>query len=139
MNFLKKELATLNIFSKDNPLMKGKTTFGQKAADKLTTLAGSWAFIIIFIVFLILWMIFNTTFLIFGSAWDSKPFIMLNLILSCLAALQAPIILMSKNRQAQRDSLKAEYDYRINKKAEKEIQEIRDFLLGKNKKTKKKK
>jgi len=136
MNFLKKELATFNIFSKDNPLTKGKTTFGQKAADKLTTWAGSWTFIIIFLVFLLLWMIFNTTFLIFGTAWDSKPFIMLNLILSCLAAIQAPIILMSQNRQAQRDRLKAEYDYRINKKAEKEIQEIRDFLL--NKKTKRK-
>ena len=137
MNFLKKELASLNIFSTGNPLIKSKTTFGQKAADKLTSWAGSWAFIIFFLVFLVLWMLFNTTILIFGKAWDSKPFIMLNLILSCLAAIQAPVILMSQNRQAQRDRLKAEYDYRINKKAEKEIREIRDFLLNKHKKKKK--
>lgn len=137
MNFLKKELASLNIFSNGNPVFKSKTTFGQKAADKLTSWAGSWTFIIIFLVFLFAWMIFNTTFLIFGKAWDIKPFIMLNLILSCLAAIQAPIILMSQNRQAQRDRLKAEYDYRINKKAEKEIREIRDFLLSKHKKKKK--
>jgi uncharacterized membrane protein len=134
MNFLKKELASLNFFSNGNPLLKPKITFGQKAADKLTSWAGSWTFIIIFVVFLIAWMLVNTSFLIFGKPWDSKPFIMLNLILSCLAALQAPIILMSQNREAQRDRLKAEYDYRINKKAEKEIREIRDFLLKMHKK-----
>ncbi|MEN7982312.1 MAG: DUF1003 domain-containing protein [Nanoarchaeota archaeon] len=138
MNFLKKELSYLKSFSQKNgnPLFKSKTTLGQKAADKLTSAAGSWAFIITFLIFLVIWMLVNTTFLVFGKAWDAKPFIMLNLILSCLAAIQAPIILMSQNRQSQRDRLKTEYDYRINKKAEKEIREIRDFLLKKNKKKK---
>ncbi len=139
MNFLKKELSYLKNLT---PLSNGhaptnsKKTFGQMASDKLTAGAGSWAFIILFLVFLFVWMLVNTSFLIFGQAWDAKPFIMLNLILSCLAAIQAPIILMSQNRQTQRDRIKAEYDYRINKKAEKEIREIRDFLLKKNKKKK---
>ncbi|MCW8965119.1 MAG: DUF1003 domain-containing protein [Candidatus Pacearchaeota archaeon] len=139
MNFLKKELGYLKNLSpiKSSPIFGGRKTFGQRAADKLTQVAGSWGFIITFIVFLILWMVFNTSYLIFGTAWDEKPFIMLNLILSCLAAFQAPIILMSQNRQAQRDRIKAEYDYRINKKAEKEIREIRDFLLKQNKRKKK--
>jgi len=126
----------LKTFSPINgsPVFKSKMTFGQRAADRLTTIAGSWTFIILFLVFLFAWMLANTTFLVFGSAWDIKPFIMLNLILSCLAAIQAPVILMSQNRQTQRDRLKAEYDYRINKKAEKEIREIRDFLIKHHKK-----
>lgn len=104
-----------------------KTSFGQKAADGLTKWAGSWTFIISFVIFLILWMAAN----IYGwlQKWDPYPFILLNLVLSCLAALQAPIILMSQNRQAQRDRIKAEYDYRINKKAEEEIREIKALLL----------
>ncbi len=138
-NFLKKELSVLKNLSpvkNGHPIFKSKKTLGQKSADKLTTWAGSWAFIILFLVFIILWMIVNTSFLVFGTAWDAKPFIMLNLILSCLAAIQAPIILMSQNRQAQRDRIKAEYDYRLNKKAEKEIREIKALLLKKNKKKK---
>ena len=114
-------------------------TFGQRASDTLTQIAGSWRFILSFATFLVLWMILNTSWLLFGGIWDPKPFILLNLILSCLAAFQAPIILMSQNRQSQKDRQRAEYDYAVNRKAEKEIQEIRDFLLGKNKKTKKKK
>lgn len=140
MNFLKKELEVLkSIASSKNgsPMIRSKRTFGQRAADKLTEWAGSWAFIITFLVFLFFWMIFNTTFLIFGSAWDTKPFIMLNLILSCLAAIQAPIILMSQNRQAQRDRIRAEYDYRLNKKAEKEIREIKAILLKQERNKKK--
>ena len=95
-------------------------TFGQKAADKLTKIAGSWAFILSFIGFLILWMILNTSWAIFGKVWDPKPFIMLNLVLSCLAAFQAPIILMSQNRTGQKDRQRAEYDYKVNRKAERE-------------------
>lgn len=131
-NFLKKELGYLKNFvpvKNGHPMFKSKKTLGQKSADKLTILAGSWAFIILFLVFLVLWIFVNTSFLIFGTAWDPKPFIMLNLILSCLAAIQAPIILMSQNRQTQRDRIKAEYDYRLNKKAEKEIREIKALLL----------
>lgn len=111
-----------------NSVIKTKLTLGQKAADKLTSFAGSWAFIFIFFIFLILWMLVNTYWLIFGKAWDEKPFIMLNLILSCLAAIQAPVILMSQNRQAQRDRSRTEYDYTVDKKAEKEIQEIKKQL-----------
>ena len=108
-------------------------TFGQKASDKLTQVAGSWVFIIIFLVFLFLWIIINTIWLI-ERTWDPYPFILLNLVLSTLAAIQAPIILMSQNRQAQKDRIKAEYDYQINKKAEKEIREIKELLLKHSKK-----
>ena len=97
-------------------------TFGEKAADKLTQYAGSWGFIIFFFVFLALWMIVN----IYGwiNQWDPYPFILLNLVLSCLAAVQAPVILMSQNRQSQKDRLKSEYDYRVNRKAERGIEEV---------------
>jgi uncharacterized membrane protein len=138
MNFLEKELGVLKNLAPSHPMFKSKRTFGQRAADKLTVVAGSWGFIIVFSIFLIIWMLINTTFLVFGTAWDPKPFIMLNLILSCLAAIQAPIILMSQNRQAQRDRIKAEFDYRVNKKAEKEIREIKALLMAKKRKSKKK-
>lgn len=95
-------------------------TFGQKASDKLTAIAGSWGFILSFAGFLSLWMIVNTSWMIFGKIWDPKPFILLNLILSCLAAFQAPIILMSQNRSSQKDRHRAEYDYAVNRKAERE-------------------
>ena len=95
-------------------------TFGQKAADKLTKIAGSWEFILSFIGFLILWMVLNTSWIILGKAWDPTPFIMLNLVLSCLAAFQAPIILMSQNRSSQKDRQRSEYDYAVNRKAERE-------------------
>jgi len=107
-------------------------TFGQKAADGLTKWAGSWTFIISFLIFIGLWMFANVYFFIqykVGEPWDPYPFILLNLVLSCLAAIQAPIILMSQNRQIQRDRYKLEYDYKINKKAEEEIREIREILM----------
>ena len=110
-------------------------TSGQRAADWVTKWAGSWYFILGFFVFLIIWILINT--LMWINKWDPYPFILLNLILSCLAAIQAPIILMSQNRTAQRDRLKAEFDYRINKKAEREIREIRNFLLNKRRKKEK--
>ncbi len=122
------EYMTKGIFGKIekliNPKKRHRLTFGQKSADFLTKWAGSWVFIIGFFIFLAIWMFINTMWLIFGKAWDIYPFILLNLILSCLAAIQAPIILMSQNRSAQRDRIKAEFDYKINIKAEKEIQEI---------------
>lgn len=123
----------INFVSKNNkhPLFKQKWTFGQKAADKLTNFAGSWTFIILFFIFLVLWMITNVHFFIkynLGEPWDPYPFILLNLVLSCLAAVQAPVILMSQNRQTQKDRLRAEYDYRVNKRAEKEIQEVKKQL-----------
>ena len=111
---------------------RNNRTFGQKAADGLTKWAGSWAFILTLFAFIIIWMILNAYFLIqyqLGKPFDPYPFILLNLVLSCLAAVQAPIILMSQNRTGQRDRLKTEFDYRINKKAEQEIREIRNLLL----------
>ena len=117
-----------SIFEKINHPNILPRTVGQKAADKLTQIAGSWGFIIFFATFLILWMIVNTSWLIFGEAWDPKPYILLNLVLSCLAAFQAPIILMSQNRQSQKDRQRSEYDYAVNRRAEREIKEIKKQL-----------
>jgi uncharacterized membrane protein len=97
-------------------------SFGEKAADKITTIAGSWGFIIGFIIFIGAWMIIN--FYAWTQTWDPYPFILLNLVLSCLAAIQAPIILMSQNREAQKEHVKMEYDYKVNRKAERGIEEI---------------
>ncbi|MBS3066462.1 DUF1003 domain-containing protein [Candidatus Pacearchaeota archaeon] len=109
-----------SLFSKKN------LTIGQKAADILTKFAGSWTFIIIFGLILILWVITNGYFLIkwYQGAFDPYPFILLNLFLSCLAAIQAPIILMSQNREGERDRIRMHYDYAVNRKAEKEIREL---------------
>ncbi len=101
-------------------------TFGQRAADNLTKYAGSWGFIITFLVILVLWMFANVYAWI--NTWDPYPFILLNLVLSCIAAIQAPIILMSQNRQSQKDRQRAEYDYAVNRKAEKEIEELKKQL-----------
>ena len=97
-------------------------TFGQRAADGIAKWAGSWVFIISFLIFLGLWMAANVY--AWVNAWDPYPFILLNLVLSCVAALQAPVILMSQNRQSQKDRIKAEYDYRVNRKAERVVEEI---------------
>jgi len=107
-------------------------TFGQKAADGLTKWAGSWTFIILLFIFIGAWIFLNIKAYI--GQWDPWPFIILNLCLSCLAAIQAPIILMSQNRQTQRDRYKSEYDYRINKKAEEEIREIKELLMKRKRK-----
>ena len=114
-------------------------TFGQKASDALTKWAGSWVFILSLFGLLTIWMFINGYFWIryqLGKPFDPYPFILLNLVLSCLAAVQAPIILMSQNRTSQRDRLKAEFDYRINKKAEEEIREIKNLLLNRRRKRK---
>ena len=108
------------------PIFKIKRTVGQKSADLLTGFAGSWTFIFLLFFFIAIWVYLNMTAYI--NNWDPWPFIILNLCLSCLAAIQAPIILMSQNRQAQKDRLKAEYDYQVNRRAEKEIQEIKKLL-----------
>ena len=117
--------------------MPHRLTFGQKASDVLAKWAGSWAFILLFFVFLGIWMATSGLFVLRylnGSLQDPYPFILLNLILSCLAAIQAPVILMSQNRAAQRDRAKAQTDYSINKKAEKEIREIKRILQRRLKK-----
>ncbi len=108
---------------------KHRLSFGQKTADLLTKWVGSWSFIFIVILFLNFWIFLNS-YLKFleGKPFDPFPFIILNLILSSLAALQAPIILMSQNRESQRDRIRTEYDYQTDKKAEKEIREIKQQL-----------
>jgi len=113
---------------KKKDVKKVSLTFGQKAADWIATWAGSWFFIIGFFIFLIIWMGVNTTWVIFGRTWDSYPFILLNLVLSCLAAIQAPIILMSQNRAAERDRQRADYDYAVNRKSEREVRAIQKQL-----------
>lgn len=109
-----------------HPALIHRRTIGQRAADSLTKWAGSWFFIIGFMVFILIWMATNIYAWI--NEWDPYPFILLNLVLSTIAAVQAPIILMSQNREAQRDRLRAEYDYRVNVKAEREIEEIQKQL-----------
>ena len=103
-----------------------RRTFGEKSADNLAKWAGSWGFIITFFVFILVWMTVN----IYGwlNSWDPYPFILLNLVLSCLAAIQAPVILMSQNRQAEKDRRKSEYDYKVNRKAEREIEAVQEQL-----------
>ncbi|HRX92163.1 MAG TPA: DUF1003 domain-containing protein [Candidatus Izemoplasmatales bacterium] len=100
-----------------NTLHEGRLTVGQKVSDKVADWAGSWAFIISFVAILIAWIVINGIFLASG-AFDPYPFILLNLILSCVAALQAPIIMMSQNRQDAKDRLRSENDYKVNLKAE---------------------
>jgi uncharacterized membrane protein len=108
-----------------------RLSFGDRLSDGLAGLAGSWRFIICFAVVLVLWIIVNTVILI-TRPFDPYPFILLNLVLSCLAAIQAPVILMSQNRQETKDRLRSEQDYSVNLKAELEIrylQEKIDHLL----------
>jgi uncharacterized membrane protein len=104
-----------------------KLSFGQRLADNIADFGGSWPFIIIFLTFLFAWMILNT-FVLREKAYDNYPYILLNLILSCLAALQAPVIMMSQNRQETKDRQHAEYDFRVNKKAEAEVRLLHEKL-----------
>lgn len=106
---------------------KENLTTGQKIADKVASFGGSWRFIILFFIVIILWMSLNIIPLLFKS-FDPYPFILLNLVLSCLAAFQAPIIMMSQNRQADKDRLHAQEDYKVNLKAELEIQILQEKL-----------
>jgi len=103
-------------------------TFGQRVSDKLADVAGSWRFIFAFGVVLGVWILLNTVALI--HHWDKYPYILLNLFLSMLAAIQAPVIMMSQNRQEDRDRVRAEHDYEVNLKAELEIQQLHKKLDG---------
>lgn len=113
------------------------STLGQRIADKVASFGGSWTFIIIFFTFLLIWMFLNF-WMLHNKGFDPYPFILLNLILSCLAAIQAPIIMMSQNRQEDKDRERAEHDYKINLKAELEIkllsEKIDHLLVHQNKK-----
>lgn len=102
-------------------------TFGDRLADRMADFAGSWTFIILFIVVMIVWMTVNMlTFLL--RPFDPYPFILLNLVLSCIAALQAPLIMMSQGRQEAKDRLRSENDYRVNLKAELEIRHLHEII-----------
>jgi len=141
-NILKKEKGELNKIDKEvvkslvehesivKDIMeeKEKFTLGQKLADAVARFGGSWGFIIIFGLILFAWVLINSIFLLSSKPFDPYPFILLNLFLSCLAAIQAPIIMMSQNRKEQRDRLRAENDYKINLKAELEIRHLHEKL-----------
>lgn len=107
---------------------KDKYTLGQRAADKIAKFAGSWAFIFSFTGVLILWMAVNTV--LATKAFDPYPFILLNLVLSCVAAIQAPLIMMSQNRQEEKDRHRAENDYKVNLKTEIMIEDIFDKVTA---------
>lgn len=109
------------------PYYHQKLTFGQKAADKITSVGGSWFFIGLLFLYIAIWAGVNSWLLI-NKPLDPYPFILLNLTLSCLAAVQGPIILMSQNRLAERDRMQARYDYQVNRKAEREIQQLQKEL-----------
>lgn len=117
--------------------MEAELTVGQRIADRVAAFGGSWTFIIAFFSFILIWMLVNV-WMFAAKPFDPYPFILLNLILSCLAAIQAPIIMMSQNRQEQKDRQRSEHDYKINLKAELEIklisEKIDHLLIHQNKK-----
>lgn len=102
-------------------------TFGQRLADNIASFGGSWRFIIIFGVFILIWIFSNIIFLL-NKGFDPYPFILLNLILSCLAALQAPVIMMSQNRQEEKDRERSKLDYMVNLKSELEIRMLHEKI-----------
>ncbi|MBL7786436.1 MAG: DUF1003 domain-containing protein [Chitinophagales bacterium] len=117
------ESQTITNRIEDAPLL----TLGQKVADKIATFGGSWTFIISFITFLVIWISANA-FIYHNRGFDPYPFILLNLILSCIAALQAPVIMMSQNRQEEKDRERAKKDYMINLKSELEIRILHEKI-----------
>lgn len=107
---------------------EAKMTQSDRFADKLSEICGSWTFIIIFVLFLLAWVALNTFVLTSEEAIDPYPFILLNLVLSCISALQAPIIMMSQNRQAEKDSLRNQNDYRTDLKSELILESLHDQM-----------
>ena len=107
---------------------ESKMSRGDKIADKMSEIAGSWTFILLFILFLIGWIILNVVILQGEKKIDPYPFILLNLVLSCIAAIQAPIIMMSQNRQAEKDSLRNQNDYRTDLKSELILEALHDQM-----------
>ncbi len=107
-------------------LFEGRLTLGERIADRVAMFGGSWRFIILFGGIIVVWTATNTVLAL--GAFDPYPFILLNLLLSCLAALQAPVIMMSQNRQEAKDRMRGEHDYRVNLKAELEIRQLHDKI-----------
>lgn len=122
LHILLQEKLSTNI----NSLRDENLSFGNKLADTIAKFAGSWIFIIIFISCLLLWIISNA--LMITRAFDPYPFILLNLLLSCIAAVQAPVIMMSQNREEEKDRLRAQNDYKINLKSEIIIEDLHHKL-----------
>lgn len=120
-----KHVIDRTVVSRDLEAETKKDSFGERLADRVAEFGGSWKFIIIFCTFLVSWATLNTVILLTG-ALDPYPFIFLNLLLSMVAALQAPIIMMSQNRQAVKDRLTAQHDYEVNLKAELEIMALHE-------------
>jgi uncharacterized membrane protein len=106
---------------------EGTWTFGERLADKIATFGGSWAFLMSFGAFIALWIGMNVLVLVRRPP-DPYPFILLNLVLSCLASIQAPIIMMSQNRQEAKDRVRSQHDYQVNLKAELEIRQLHDKI-----------
>ncbi|OYX22408.1 MAG: hypothetical protein B7Z06_11690 [Flavobacteriales bacterium 32-35-8] len=141
--YLASEVGELNALEKDvlqtlqkegtltsrvnDDIEKSKFTFGQRLADKMAAFGGSWRFIILFGLFIGVWITSNMLFLM-NKGFDPYPFILLNLILSCLAALQAPVIMMSQNRQEEKDRERAKQDYMVNLKSELEIRMLHEKI-----------
>ncbi|MBE2186288.1 MAG: DUF1003 domain-containing protein [Rhodothermales bacterium] len=111
-----------------NDEFEDRLTFGDRAADKVAAFGGSWTFVLLFMGILAFWMALNTELLPLRDHFDPYPFILLNLMLSTLAAFQAPIIMMSQNRQAAKDRLAVEHDYEVNLRSESEIRALRARL-----------
>ena len=105
-----------------NDIIEAEATWGDRTADAVARLGGSWKFINVFLVFLLIYTLINNH--LGHAAWDPYPFILLNLILSMLAALQAPVIMMSQNRQDAKDRLRSELDYEVNRRAELEVRQL---------------
>jgi uncharacterized membrane protein len=123
-----RSMAEQDLLSRDiNAAFEEQLTFGQRMADRVAEFGGSWNFILCFAAVMLLWIGLNTMAL-FWRPFDPYPFILLNLVLSCLAAVQAPIIMMSQNRQEAKDRLRGEQDYRVNLKAELEIHHLNEKL-----------
>jgi uncharacterized membrane protein len=123
-----KSLSEEELLSKNiNVEFEGQLTLGQRLADKIAEFGGSWRFITIFGAVLLVWVAINSIVLIL-KPFDPFPFILLNLVLSCLAAIQAPIIMMSQNRQESKDRLSAQHDYLVNLKAELEIRHLHEKM-----------
>ena len=123
-----KSIADEEIVSRNvNEEFDVKSTLGQRLADRMASFGGSWTFIIIFMTVLIVWIAINTVALL-SKPFDPYPYILLNLVLSCLAAIQAPVILMSQNRQEEKDRVRADHDYRVNLKAEFEIRTLHEKI-----------
>jgi uncharacterized membrane protein len=121
-------LRTHPIISRDiDTEAKESSTAGQRIADKVAAFGGSWTFVIIFCSILMVWMLFNSI-AYTQNPFDPFPYVLLNLVLSCVAALQAPLIMMSQNRQEVLDRKRSEHDYHVNLKAELEIQELHEKL-----------